>query len=107
MKELAIENCYQNLDDKDNEEFKGIIQNINHSWIEMKPEFITLLSRTLNKQIEIIYVLENRIESMVYERIKSRYNAESTRIKILYFHSKNQKKSFYYPIIDEDEINLF
>jgi hypothetical protein len=48
MKELAKENCKleQNSEESDLNE---VVNHIHHTWIEMKPEFITLVSRTLNK----------------------------------------------------------
>lgn len=101
VKELVIETLEQG---QENEAMKNIIH---HNWIEMKPEFITLLSNTLNKQIEVLYLLDNRAESMLYDKIKSRYNCENTKIRLVYWHSVKDRKSYYYPIVDEEEIELF
>lgn len=46
----------------------------------MKPEFITLISRTFNKQIEILYILEKRSETMIYDRVKTKFNSENSKI---------------------------
>ena len=73
----------------------------------MKPEFITLISRTFNKQIEILYILEKRTETMIYDRVKTKFNSENSKISLVYWHSVQHKKSFYFPIIDNVEIDLF
>ena len=87
--------------------YLGLKNIIHHSWIEMKTEFISLVSYTLNKEIEIVYMLENRIESMLHDKIKYTFNNDKTRITLLYYHSNEDKKSYYYPIIRDNEINLF
>lgn len=102
IKELVIENL--NEIKGEYEYLKGII---NNNWVEMKTEFISLLSNTFNKQIEVVYLLDNKAESMIYDKVKSKFNQENTKIRLLYYHNIKDKKSYYYPIIDNEEIHLF
>ena len=44
MKELVAETL-----ENDNADYENMKNIIHHNWIEMKPEFITILSNTLNK----------------------------------------------------------
>lgn len=36
------------------------------NWFEIKPEFLPMLSNALNKVIEVNYLLDNKIETAVY-----------------------------------------
>ena len=44
---------------------------------------------------------------MLYDKIKSRYNAENTKIRLVYWHSLKDRKSYYFPIIDAEETEIF
>lgn len=44
-----------------------ILQN----WFEIKPEFLPMLSNSLNKVIEIHYLLDNKIETTIYNNVNN------------------------------------
>ena len=103
IKELVIENL--NEIKGEYEYLKGII---NNNWVEMKTEFISLLSNTFNKQIEVVYLLDNKAESMIYDKVKSKFNQENTKIRLLYYHNiKGLKSHTITLLIDNEEIHHF
>ena len=52
-------------------------------------------------------MLENRTESMLHEKVKYNFNCAKTKIKLLYYHNPEERRSYYYPFIDDEEISLF
>ncbi len=52
----------------------------------MKPELVTLVSYTLNKFTQITYILDNKIETVLYNKVKTKYNQDIKRINLVYWH---------------------
>lgn len=44
---------------------------------------------------------------MIYDKTENKYYEEESKITLIYWRSQKYKKSYYFPIIENNEVDIF